>query len=137
MSNIPNIPIWVEFFETFRELPELWKVKSEVYKDRNKKKIAMEKLLNVYKEIDPEANNDSLKKRLTNIRTCYRRELKKVEKGEKSGAGADDEYVPNLWYFAMLDFLRDQETQIPGVSTIADDMQDEFEQTEYYYDRAK
>jgi len=34
----------------------------------------------------------------------------------KSGGGTDDVYVPSLWYFDELDFLRDQEIQ--GISTI-------------------
>lgn len=131
MSSIPNMPIWVQFFDTLRELPELWKIKSEIYKDRQKK-IAWEKLLEVYIEIEPNANLDSLKKRLTNIRTCYRRELKKVQQGEKSGAGAEDEYVPNLWYFTALDFLGDQEIQVAATSTIdlEDDHDNEFEEPE-------
>uniref|UniRef100_A0A023F0P8 Putative alcohol dehydrogenase transcription factor myb/sant-like protein n=1 Tax=Triatoma infestans TaxID=30076 RepID=A0A023F0P8_TRIIF len=118
MSSIPNLPIWMQFFDAWRDLPEIWKIKSEIYKDKTKKKNAWEKLLSVYLEIDKNANLDSLKKRLTNIRTCYRRELKKILQAEKSGAGGENEYEPNLWYFSELDFLRDQEVQIPGVSTI-------------------
>jgi len=30
MASIPNNHIWVDFFETLRELPELWKVKSDI-----------------------------------------------------------------------------------------------------------
>jgi Alcohol dehydrogenase transcription factor Myb/SANT-like. len=126
MATIPNNQIWIEFFETLRELPELWKVKSDIFKDRNKKKNAWDKLLDAYKKTEPYANVDSLKKRLANIRTCYRRELKKVEKSQRSGAGSEEEYIPTLWYFEALDFLRDQEVQIPGVSSI-DLEQDEVE----------
>jgi hypothetical protein len=36
----------------------------------------------------------------------------------KPGGGTNDVYVPSLWYFDELDFLRDQETQIQGISTI-------------------
>ena len=61
-TSIPNNQIWVDLFETLRELPELWEVKSEIFKDRNKKKNAWQKLLNVYKNIEPNAKVDSLKK---------------------------------------------------------------------------
>ncbi|KAK9882776.1 hypothetical protein WA026_023198 [Henosepilachna vigintioctopunctata] len=91
---------------------------SEVFKGRNKKKNALLKLLEIYQRIEPNANVDSLKKRVENIKTCYLRELKKVEQSVRSGRWADDEYVPNLWYFELLEFLRDQEIQIPGVSTV-------------------
>ena len=53
------------------------------------------------------------------MRTCYRRELKKKEKSEKSGASGDNMYEPTLWYFDLLhDFLGDQEIQIPGDSNL-------------------
>lgn len=118
MATIPNNEAWREFFECYKGLPELWMVKCDNFKDRNKKRSALGKLLDVYKQIDKDANIDSLKKRLINIRTCFRRELKKMEQSQRSGAGADETYIPNLWYFDTLEFLRDQETQIPGFSTI-------------------
>jgi hypothetical protein len=42
----------------------------------------------------------------------FRKELKKVNESKKSGASANDVYVPSLWYFGELMFLVDQET--PG-----------------------
>ena len=84
MTSIPNNQIWVDFFQTLRELPDLWKVKADIFKDHNKKKNAWDKLSDAYKKTEPYANVDSLKKRLANIRTCYRRELKReVEKSEQ------------------------------------------------------
>ena len=41
-----------------------------------------------------------------------------MKESMKSGGGTDKVYVPSLWYFDELDFLRDQETQIQGISTI-------------------
>ena len=49
-----------------------------------------------------------------------------MEKSRRSGAGSEEEYIPTLWYFEALDFLRDQEVHIPGVSSI-DLEQDEVE----------
>lgn len=58
------------------------------------------------------------------MRTCYRRELKRKEKTETSGAGGEDIYEPTLWYFDEMEFLRDQETQLPGTSTCDDETED-------------
>nr|CAD7413476.1 unnamed protein product [Timema poppensis] len=82
-----------------------------------------------YKHIGPNADVDSLKKRLTNIIKCYRRELKKVEQSQRSGA--EEDYVPSLWYFEELDFLHDQDVQILVVSTI------DLEQDEVGVDHAE
>ena len=36
---VVNNEVWREFFEEFENSPELWKVKSNVYRNKNKKKI--------------------------------------------------------------------------------------------------
>lgn len=47
----------------------------------------------------------------------------------KSGSGTENIYVPRLWYFKELDFLRDQESQVQGTCTIADLHESENEDT--------
>lgn len=109
---------WQIFFEQYKELPELWQVKSDSFKNREKKRKAWNDLLKFYQCIIPGATLDQLKSRINNIRTCFRRELKKVSESEKSGAGADEVYVPSLWYFENLCFLKDHEEAVPGTSTM-------------------
>ncbi|CAJ0946105.1 unnamed protein product [Ranitomeya imitator] len=55
-----------------------------------------------------------VRKKIQALRTVYKKELNKVEKSKKSGAGADDVYVPKLWYFDLLAFTRDQEIPRPA-----------------------
>lgn len=69
----------IEFFKLYRQLPGLWNITDDVYKDKRLKKIAQDRLLACYQLIDPWANVDSLRRRLNAIRTSYRRELRKVE----------------------------------------------------------
>lgn len=115
---IPNTEKWQSFFQVYQSLPELWQVKSDVYKNKFKKNKAWETLLVGYKEIDSEATVEKLKAKINSIRTTYRRELKKFNDSVRSGAGEDDVYVPSIWYISCLDFLKDQEVQSPGVDTI-------------------
>jgi hypothetical protein len=42
---------------------------------------------------------------------------KKLEASRKSGSGLDDIYIPTLWYFNDLEFLRDQEEQVNSYDT--------------------
>lgn len=109
---------WREFIECYRGLPELWKVKSDEYKDRIKKDAAYNILVEKMKEIDSSADRASVRAKVNSLRTAYRRELKKMKATKKSGGGTDDVYLPTLWYFEEIDFLRDQETQIKGTSTM-------------------
>jgi len=113
-----NKTFWHEFIALYRTFPELWKIKSEVYKNRIKKDAAYEKLAEKMKEIDPQANRDLVRNKINSLRTSYRRELKKIKSSQKSGAGTDDIYEPSLWYFNEIDFLRGQVTQIQGKSTL-------------------
>ncbi|KAG5894998.1 hypothetical protein JTB14_014884 [Gonioctena quinquepunctata] len=70
------------------------------------------------KEIDSSADRASVRAKVNSLRTDYRRELKKMKATKKSGGGTDDVNLPTLWYFDEIDFLRDQETQMQGTSTM-------------------
>lgn len=98
----------------------MWKVKSEVYKNRNKKDTAYDKMVGKMKEIEPKADKAIMSTKINALRTSYCRELKKVKSSIRSGVGTNDIYKPNLWYFNELDFLRDQEGQTQGTSTMDD-----------------
>jgi len=45
---------------------------------------------------------------------------------KKSGASTDDIYLPSVWYFEELEFLRDHEIQISGTSTMDEDNEETF-----------
>ncbi|XP_039962356.1 uncharacterized protein LOC120775992 [Bactrocera tryoni] len=117
MVSRMNEQFWKEFFELYRSFPELWQVKSECYKNKNKKNAAYEVLLTKLREIDSNASLDNLKCKINSLRSSYRREFKKKKRSEKSGAGVKDIYVPTLWYFDDLSFLEDQ-VQLSGFSSI-------------------
>ncbi|XP_022906143.2 uncharacterized protein [Onthophagus taurus] len=128
MANfINNKDFWSEFINLYRQLPEVWKVKSDVYKNRNKKNVAYEKLIETLKEIEPSADREMVRKKINVLRTVYRRELKKVVASYRSGTGTENLYEPSLWYFKELDFLRDQESQLPGTSTMDEPQETENE----------
>jgi hypothetical protein len=65
-------------------------------------------------------------KKINGLRTGCRREVKKITDSTKSIIRTDI-YVPSLWYFDDLDFLRHHEIQVAGKSTMEDDV---FQETE-------
>nr|CAH7765399.1 unnamed protein product [Callosobruchus chinensis] len=77
----------------YRSFPCLWKVKSLEYADRDKKNKAYGELLKKWRDIDPSANLDSVKRKIDSIRGSFRKELKKVSASKKSGASAYDIYT--------------------------------------------
>lgn len=109
---------WGEFIDIYKCHPCLWNVKTKMYSDRNAKNKAYEVLIEKLKEKCPEANKDMVIKKLNNMRTVFRKELKKVEASKKSGTGTDDVYEPSLWYYHLLSFLNESETPRPSVSNV-------------------
>nr|CAD7423080.1 unnamed protein product [Timema monikensis] len=57
--------------------------------------------------------------KINNLRSAFRKELKKIKKRNKgTGSGPQDVYVPKLWYFDLLGFLRDQDIHQPSITNI-------------------
>ncbi|XP_041361956.1 uncharacterized protein LOC121377927 [Gigantopelta aegis] len=104
----------------YRELPALWKVKTDDYSNRGKKDLAYEKLLAKYRERFENATKEDVKKKFNALRTNFRKELKKVNDSNKSGAGTEELYESTLWYYDAMSFLQDQETPAMSRSTLGD-----------------
>ncbi|XP_073417762.1 uncharacterized protein [Dendrobates tinctorius] len=74
----------------------------------------------LFKRHNPSEKVDEtiVRKKIQSLRTVYKKELIKVEKSRKSGAGTDEVYVPTLWYYDLLSFTRDQEIPRKTVSSM-------------------
>ncbi|XP_073437086.1 uncharacterized protein [Dendrobates tinctorius] len=116
-----------ELIELYRSLPCLWKIKSADYSNKYKKKEAYEKLVVLFKQHNPSDTVDEtvVKKKIQGLRTVYKKELNKVEKSTKSGAGTEDVYVPKLWYYHLMAFTRDQEVPRPISSSMSQPEEEE------------
>lgn len=101
---------WANFIDLYREKECLWKIKSRDYVNKQKKNEAYELLLEKLKERDSDATIETVKKRINNMRSVFRKEMKKISESKRSGASADEVYSPQLWYYSLLLFLKDQET---------------------------
>lgn len=107
-----------DFISLYESFPCIWRVKSKEYSDRDKKGEAYERLVEKFKEIDVNASRETVVKKVNSLRSVYRKELAKVNKSIRSGAGEDEIYKPSLWYFDLLHFLNDQETPRPSRNTM-------------------
>ncbi|XP_017065189.1 uncharacterized protein LOC108103941 isoform X2 [Drosophila eugracilis] len=113
--SLAAIPYWKEFFKMYRSMPELWQVGSFHYRDRALKDQSYGRLLDYLRLADPHANIHTLKRKINNFRTSFRRELRKVQES--------DNYVPTLWYFRELELISDLENgnlSRTGVSMVQD-----------------
>ena len=77
----------------------LWNVKADVYKDRSKRVAAINKITAELQKSGLSAHASEVKEKIESIRSKYRRDLRKLEKSKKSGAGADEVYTPDIMVF--------------------------------------
>ncbi|PIO15866.1 hypothetical protein AB205_0219730, partial [Aquarana catesbeiana] len=61
---------------------------------------------------------EMLLKKIGILRNMYKREHNKIQDSMRSGASADDVYVPRLWYYNKLRFLDDQTEARASLSTL-------------------
>ena len=108
----------LKFIELYKSYECLWRIKSKEYSNRILKDKAYVEMVHFVKEIDSSANRETVTKKINALRTNFRKELKKVESSKTSGAGEEDIYVPKLWYYHELMFLRDQELPRSAISNI-------------------
>lgn len=110
-----------EFISVYESEKCLWKIKSPEYHDRMKKEAAYGRLVEVWKEVDANCTKATVLKKINNLRSSYRKELKKVRESTRSGSSREDVYIPKLWYYNLLQFLDDQETPRNSRSNLSDD----------------
>lgn len=107
--SLKNKEFWEDFVELYKSYPCLWDVRQKEYSNKTVRNSAYEVLINKCKEICKEANKTFVCKRIANMRTSFRRELKKIRDSKRAGCSKEDIYIPSLWYFDMLLFLLDGE----------------------------
>lgn len=76
MDNKPQFI--TSFIELYRSFPCLWKVKDDSYHNRRLKDDAYAKLLEYYQTAVPSATIDTVKRKINNLKSSFRKELKKV-----------------------------------------------------------
>ncbi|KAL4718654.1 hypothetical protein ACJJTC_013383 [Scirpophaga incertulas] len=102
--------ILIKLLELYKDFPCLWDLSHKDYANRDARNQAYLIMLNVFKKNDSAATLKTLKTKLDNMRTSYKRERKKVEASKTSGAGNDEVHLPSLWYYEHLSFLDEKTT---------------------------
>lgn len=95
-----NVTQTMKFVELYRDAECLWKINSEMYKD----KIARDRAL---KKISYEMGIDGfgireVAQKIKNVRSAYYQELKKINNSKQSGTSATDIYEPKAPWFKIV-----------------------------------
>lgn len=94
-----------EFIETYRLQPCLWDVKSADYKQKSARQIAYDAMVTKSRQYIAEADHDFVKAKINNLRTTFRKELRRVKQMKEEGKV----YTPSLWYYKLFSFISNDE----------------------------
>ncbi|PIO10962.1 hypothetical protein AB205_0077570, partial [Aquarana catesbeiana] len=106
------------FIDKYREMRNLWEVKHHQYYLKHVRKSTLGRLLTFVQTFIPEATMEILLQKIGILRNMYKGEHNKIQNSLRSGASADDVYVPRLWYYSKLRFLDDQTEARASLSTL-------------------
>ncbi|XP_063810056.1 uncharacterized protein LOC135031103 [Pseudophryne corroboree] len=109
---------WAGFIEIYHENECLWRVKSADYSNRNKKNRAFQQLIEYSRGQNSSADIGWVKKKISNFRTVFIKEHKRVEESQRSGAGTDEVYKPTLWYYDLFKFTLEQEPRTRSLGSL-------------------
>lgn len=68
----------IEVLEMYKDLPCLWDISHNSYKNKDARQQALEILVEIWKKMDDQATIEGVKKKIENMRAAFGREWKKV-----------------------------------------------------------
>ncbi|PIO11675.1 hypothetical protein AB205_0039570 [Aquarana catesbeiana] len=118
MNPVKEEEFLTRFIDLYQEKRNLWEVKHPLYFNRDVRKATLGTLLEFVKTRVPQADLKFVDSKIGILRNMYRREHNKIQESHRSGAAADQVYVPKLWYYQKLRFLDDQIEARQSLSTL-------------------
>lgn len=91
-----------EFMVAYRHNQCLWKIKSKDYLNKDLKFEAYKQLVQICRKEHRTAGREFVVKKINSLRGSFRREYKRVI--------SEENYVPQLWFYDLMQFTADQET---------------------------
>jgi len=115
----------MNFINIYKSNVCLWKIKDPTYLNRDLREKAYTELLTYYQTFDSSATKDTVRAKINNLRSSFRKELKKVRRSKSSATSENEIYIPTLWYYKLLSFTAEHElpnddTDVEGIEVEAD-----------------
>lgn len=89
-----------------QQYPCIYNIQSAEYLDRIKKAQAWNNILEEMVKSDGSLNLVEIKRKWRNLRVQFMQEHRLMNGSKKSGVGLTDVYVPKLWCYEQLGFLK-------------------------------
>lgn len=97
----------LKFVQLYGEHECLWNAALPIYRDKNKRDSALQKICGEIKTLGIDMTTKDVKSKIKNLRATYSQELTKIDKSTRSGAGSQEEYKSKLnWFQEMHSFIK-------------------------------
>lgn len=88
------------------KLPCLYDMKSKEYENRTLKTQAYNTIVKEMQKLKSSITLGEIKRKWKSLRTMYCQEIRRMKQSQRSGAENTEEYIPKLWCFQQLNYLR-------------------------------
>ncbi|XP_058827289.1 uncharacterized protein LOC131687232 [Topomyia yanbarensis] len=102
------------FIAAYESLPELWNQSYSLYTNRKARNNALDKLVEIYRDLKPRAQQEDVKRKINTLRSNYWKLWKKVEQSRLTAQNENEIYQPTSWVFHALRFLGDLDPTVGG-----------------------
>ncbi|KAI8115983.1 hypothetical protein FF38_01498 [Lucilia cuprina] len=113
MENICAIKVeWdknsvLKLINLWQEYPCLYNPRNQLYHNKHSRNEALEKITKNLQELIPDIKVNDVKVKISYLRSQYAREIQKQKEFTRSGMGTDEVYVPSVYWYDELKFLRE------------------------------
>jgi Alcohol dehydrogenase transcription factor Myb/SANT-like len=90
-----------EFIDIYKAHECLWKPHSPNYHNRKVKRLAWQKLIEKYREIEKNPTKKTVLRKIGSLRTTFRKEYTRVERAKNTW----QPHKPKLWYYDQFSFI--------------------------------
>ncbi|CAH1957435.1 unnamed protein product [Acanthoscelides obtectus] len=93
--------------EEYQKWPNLYKVKSANYKNRNLRRQALDAVVQALRSLKPNVTAQDVQAKFQALKQNASKERRKCLESQRSGAGSDDITEPSLWYHNLIGYVFD------------------------------
>ncbi|CAK1550716.1 unnamed protein product [Leptosia nina] len=105
-TNLPLFPrdLLKRFILLYKESRCLWDRQCQAYKRKKARQEAVSRLTKLVREYDATVTRVHVLRKIESIRSCVRREYRKVQSSKWKAKSPSEIYTPTLWYYNLLSF---------------------------------
>ncbi|KAL1374847.1 hypothetical protein pipiens_004809 [Culex pipiens pipiens] len=114
----------------YKEHPILYNMRHPKYYNKGERQMALNTIIDLLEDHRPGTTTNDILKKIQTMRTQFGQEYGKVRRAQEKGG----QYVPTVWWYTYLSFLRQHIRPRNGAAEIVEDDDNSYQQAEEEYE---